>query len=116
MLEQLFGSKSVEKILFFLLVNETCYGAELSRRFQEALSPFQKGLDRLEQGGIVVSLLIGKTRIYQFNPRYPFLKELKAFLLQAYKFLPDSQKEEYYEPKKRTRPRRKGKQYQLLEK
>jgi hypothetical protein len=109
MLEPIFGTKNMEKVLFFLLMNQHCYGQQLSREFDEALSPFQKVLDRLENGGIVVSFLEGKTRSYQFNPRYPFLKELKSFLYKAYDFLPKEIKEKYYEPKIRKRPRRRGK-------
>ena len=109
MLESLFGGKNIEKVLFFLLVNQRCYGQQLCRSFNQALSPFQKALDRLEKGGVIVSIIEGKTRIYQINPRYPFLKELRAFLLKAYSFLPQEIKEHYYEPKIRKRPRRKGK-------
>jgi len=109
MLENLFGNKNIEKILFFLLMNDHCYGQQLSRNFRQALSPFQKALDRLEHGGFIVSFLSGKTRSYQFNPRYPFLHELKTFLKRNYEFLPQEIKEEYYEKKIRKRPRKKGK-------
>ena len=109
MLEAFFGGKNIEKILFFLLANVTCYASELSKIFGVALSPFQKALDRLEDGGILVSLLVGKTRVYQFNPRYPFLNEFKLFLTKAYEFMPQEFKDRYYEPKLRKRPRRKGK-------
>lgn len=109
MLESIFGGKNVEKVLFFLLINQRCYGQQLSRVFGQALSPLQKVLDRLESGNIIVSTLEGKTRVYQFNPRYPFLQELKNFLLKAYSFLPQEIKDKYYEPKIRKRPRRKGK-------
>lgn len=109
MLEALFGGKNIEKILFFLLCNQTCYGSQLAKTFEQALFPIQKALDRLENGGIIVSFLKGKTRIYQFNPRYPFLKELKALLEKAYTFFPNELKNKYYEPKIRKRPRRKGK-------
>lgn len=109
MLESLFGSKVLEKILFYLLVNNKCYGSQLNSIFEESLSSFQKGLDRLEFGGIIVSFLEGKTRVYQFNPRYPFLSELKSFLKKAYAFLPIELRERFYQPKIRKRPRRKGK-------
>ncbi|MCB1109401.1 MAG: winged helix-turn-helix transcriptional regulator [Chlamydiia bacterium] len=109
MLESLLGNKTVERILFYLLKNERCYGSELKGVFGGALSPFQKALDRLEEGGILVSFLVGKTRSYELNPRYPFLKELKTFLNKAYLFLPQEIKAKYYEPKIRKRPRRKGK-------
>lgn len=109
MLEPLFGGKNVEKVLFFLLKNERCYGRQLSLVFKQSLSPFQKVLDRLESGGILVSFLVGKTRMYQFNPRYPFLTELVEFLKRAYAFLPEDMKMQYYEQKSRKRPRKKGK-------
>ena len=109
MLEPIFGSKTIEKILFYLLINTRCYGSQLSRVFGESLSPFQKGLERLENGGVLVSFLEGKTRVYQFNPRYPFLSELKAFLQKAYEFLPPEFKDSFYQPLVRKRPRRKGK-------
>ena len=109
MLEILFGNKYVEKVLFYLLVNEKCFATELSKRFGTALSPWQKGLDKLELAGVLVSFSIGKTRVFQFNPRYAFLNELKALITKAYEFLPNTLKINYYEPKIRKRPRRKGK-------
>src|SRR3972149_11545808 len=99
MLEPIFGGKNIERVLFFLLINHRCYGRQLSCIFQQALSPIQKALDRLERGGIIVSFLEGKTRIYQFNPRYPFLQELKRLLDKAYVFLPQEFKDQYYEQK-----------------
>lgn len=109
MLEKLFGGKNIEKVFFFLLINQRCYGYQLSKIFNQPVSVFQKTLDRLKSGSIIVSFLEGKTRLYQFNPRYPFLKELKDFIAKAYEFLPQEQKDRYYEPVVRKRPRRKGK-------
>lgn len=109
MFEELFGNKYIEKILFFVLKNEKCYATELSRIFISSLSPIQKSLEKLENASILVSVLEGKTRIYLFNPRYPFLKELKELLIKAYDFLPEKIIAKYYEPKIRKRPRKKGK-------
>jgi len=109
MLEPLFGNKNIEKIFFFLIINKKCYGTQLSRIFDQALSPFQNSLDRLESGGILVSFLEGRVRNYQFNPRYPFLKELLKLIEKAYQFLPEELKHEYYEHRERRRPRKKGK-------
>lgn len=109
MLESIFGSKSLEKVLFFLLKNDRCYGQQLAKIFQQSVSTFQNSLDRLEGGGVIISILEGKTRIYQFNPRYPFLKEFQTFLEKAYSFLPEEMKERFYEPKIRKRPRKRGK-------
>ena len=109
MLESLFGNPEIEKVLFYLLTNETCYPSQLRSAFQMPLYSFQRALSRLEKGGIVVSHREGKTLLYQFNPRYPFLNELRIFLQKAYTFFPPEIREKYYEPVSRKRPRRQGK-------
>ncbi len=109
MLLSIFGSETVEKVLFYLLVNKTCFGSELSKTFQMPVSGIQRALMRLEMGGVIVSTTVGKTRVYQFNPRYPFFKELELFLKKAYSFLPEKEKKKFYETRVRKRPRRSGK-------
>lgn len=109
MLESLFGNPVIEKVLFFLVANQKCYPSQLKSAFQSPLYSFQRALGRLEKGGVIVSHREGKTLVYQFNPRYPFLKELEAFLEKAYVSLPEEIREKYYEPIIRKRPRRQGK-------
>lgn len=109
MLEYLFGNPVIEKVLFFLVANQKCYPSQLKNAFQAPLYSFQRALARLEKGGVVVSHREGKTLLYQFNPRYPFLKELEAFLQRAYECFPEDMREKYYEPMTRKRPRRQGK-------
>ena len=105
MLESLFGAEVIEKILFFLLINETGYGSMMSSRMNVPLYSVQRGLDRLEKGGILVSQRVGKTLIYRFNPRYPFLEELTNFLKTAYEALPSTHKAKYLSSTTRRRPR-----------
>jgi hypothetical protein len=107
MLEGLFGNIIIEKILFTLYVYGERYPLVMARTFQEPVNRFQQQLRRLENAGIIVSRLIGKVRVYTFNPRYPFLQELKALIAKAFEFLPEKEKDAYY--RKRTRPRRAGK-------
>jgi hypothetical protein len=95
MLECLFGNPVIEKVLFYLVVNQKCYPSQLKNTFQTPLYSFQRALERLERGGVIVSHKEGKTLIYQFNPRYPFLKELKSFLEKAYSFLPEDIQQKY---------------------
>jgi len=109
MLESLFGNVVIEMILFYLLINEECYPSQLKAVFQIRLFSFQRGLARLEKGGVIVSHRKGKTLLYQFNPRYPFLKELKSFLERAYDGFPQDVRDKYYEQMIRKRPRRQGK-------
>lgn len=107
MLEGLFGNPVVEKIFFTISVYNECYALGLAKTFDEPVNKFQQQLKRLEEGGIIVSRLVGRVRIYTFNPRYPFLEELNALISAAYEFIPGKEKERFYS--RRTRPRRAGK-------
>src|ERR1700728_4231171 len=96
MLETLFGSKTIKKILIFLFLNGKCYGTQLHRLFKTSLTPIQKALLRLEKGGIIESYYEGKTRLYHFNPTFPLLGELEQLLKKAYTLLPAHEKKGYY--------------------
>jgi len=107
MLEALLGNTTIEKILYCLSVYGDGYAKQMADLFGIPVNGVQQQLKRLEDGGVLVSQLKGKTRLYQFNPRYAFLKELKLLLDRAIELLPESEIDKYY--RKRTRPRRKGK-------
>jgi hypothetical protein len=107
MLVPLLGSKSSEKVLIFIEARDEGYAREISRFFSIALNPVQKQLNKLEMGGVLVSFPKGRTRIYIFNPRYPFLKELIKLLDKAITFYPEEEQERLLV--NRRRPQRKGK-------
>ena len=109
MLEYLFTNKNVEKILMYLGLHGKANASELSKTFNSALDPIQKTLRKLEEGGLLSSVLEGKTRVFQWNPRYPFIHEIKALALKAYTFLPLSIQKACYQSTKRKRPRKSGK-------
>ncbi|OHE75957.1 MAG: hypothetical protein A3F67_01405 [Verrucomicrobia bacterium RIFCSPHIGHO2_12_FULL_41_10] len=92
-----------------MLVNYKSYATELKEELEIPLYSIQIALARLEQGGILVRQSQGKTQVYQYNPRYPFLRELQAFLQKAYDSLPEALRKRFYEAPVRKRPRRKGK-------
>jgi DNA-binding transcriptional ArsR family regulator len=107
MLEKLFGSKTAERVLMYLFVYQEGYPTEISRVFSLSLSMIQKQLQKFEEGGILASRLRGKVRIYQWNPRYPYLNEVKKLLAKNFEYLPENIKDRFY--RQRTRPRRKDK-------
>jgi DNA-binding transcriptional ArsR family regulator len=109
MLEYLFANKNVEKILIYLSLHEKANATELARAFSSSLDPIQKTLKKLEEGGLLVSFLEGRTRVFQWNPRYPFLQEIQKLADKAYTFLPLDLQESQYQLNKRKRPRRTGK-------
>jgi len=110
MLKPIVGNDTMEKVLFSLEYFGKTYSTELSKTFNIPVNGIQQQLERLEIGGIAVSTMVGKTRLYQFNPRYPFLKELRILINKAIEFIPEKEIEEKYI--KRTRPRMKGKPYE----
>ncbi|MBD3272195.1 MAG: ArsR family transcriptional regulator [Elusimicrobia bacterium] len=107
MLEAIFGSPVTEKILFYLYVYKTGYMRGMSRLFNIPFSTMVNQLDRLENGGIIVSKKEGTVRLYSLNPRYPFIRELEILLQRAKNALSEEEVDKYY--RMRTRPRRKGK-------
>jgi len=107
MLEGIVGSKSSEQVLIFLAARESGYATEIARFFDADLYAIQKQLERLENSEILVSGNVGRTRVYQFNPRYPFLNELKSLLEKALGFYPEEIRESLL--MNRRRPRKKDK-------
>lgn len=107
MLESLFGSKSRERVLIFLQAREEGYAREIARFFNTDYYPIYDQLGKLENSGVIVSQSVGRTIIFQFNPRYALLKELSALLEKAISFYPDDVQEQLL--RNRRRPRRRGK-------
>ncbi|MDP2975723.1 MAG: hypothetical protein Q8N45_05855, partial [Anaerolineales bacterium] len=69
------------------------------------LDPIQKQLEKLELGGVLVCRTAGRTRLYTFNPRYPFLNELKSLLEKALSFYPEEERENLVMVRRRSRRR-----------
>ena len=107
MIEYLLGSLSKERILTFLTARKEGYAREISLFYNTNLSPIQIQLDNMEKDGVLVSKSVGKTKLFVFNPRYPFRKELIALIEKSISFLPESEKEKLLII--RRRPRRKHK-------
>lgn len=106
-LNELFGSQAGEKTLLFMEAFGSGYASQIRDTFGISLSEIQKQLQKFERGGILVSRLIGKTRVFEWNPRFMFLKELRSLLRKALDYLPAEYQEKYFV--KRRRPRRTGK-------
>ncbi len=107
MLKPLFGSDVREKVLIFLFARDSGYPAEIAAFFKLSISQIQSQLDILENGSVLTSQLIGRTRVYEFNPRYAFLRELKMLLEKALSFYPAAMQESL--KRNRRRPRRRNK-------
>jgi hypothetical protein len=103
MLEPLLGSRDKERVLVYLLSHQKGYAREMARAFGAAPAPIQVQLAHLEAAGVVYSELLGRTRLYCLNPRYPFLKELRALLEKALRFYPADELTALAVPRRRPR-------------
>ncbi len=107
MLEKILGSVTAERVLFYLTAYGEGYATGIAKTFGIPLNMVQKQFARFEEAGLLAATLKGRTKVYTWNPRYPFLKEFKAYLEKAFEFVPHDEKEKYY--LERRRPRRGGK-------
>jgi len=107
MIETLLGSKNAERVLIYVFAREEGYAREIASFYQTDLKPIQLQLDKFEKSGVLVSRSVGRTRPYVFNPRYPFLNELKRLLEKALSFYPQEERDELM--MNRRRPRARGK-------
>ena len=107
MIEVLLGSKNAERVLIYIFAREEGYPREIAGFYGTDLKSIQMQLDKFEKSGVLASRAVGRTRPYVFNPRYPFLSELKALLEKTLSFYSAKEQEEL--TMNRRRPRAKGK-------
>jgi hypothetical protein len=107
MLEAILGSTSAERVLFFIVARQSGYATEIAKTFDTDLSPIQKQLDRMERDGLLVNQVVGRTRVYSFNPRFAFKEELESLIIKALELSPVKLQEKLLLD--RRRPRKKNK-------
>lgn len=107
MLESILGSKNAERVLIYIFAREEGYAREIAGFYKTDLKSIQMQLDKFEKSGVLASRTVGRTRPYVFNPRYPFLNEVKALLEKALSFYTENEREELI--MNRRRPRARGK-------
>ena len=106
MLDALFGNATAAKVLAFISMNRDSYAQELADRFGLSLSMVQNQLIRLADGGVLVAVSRGRTRLYSLNPRFALARDLEAMLRRAVELMPERERERYIA---RRRPRARGK-------
>ncbi len=107
MLQTLLGSRSSEQVLIFLLARNEGYPTEIAEFYDADLYAIQRQLEKMESSNILVSRKVGRTRVYEFNPRYALLEELKSILEKALSYYPEEIREDLM--MNRRRPRRSDK-------
>lgn len=107
-LQTLLGGKAASKVLLFIENYGEGYASQIAKTFAMPLSEVQKQLTKFEEAGILVSRMLGPSRMYTWNPRDPALGGLRVLLRETLeKGIPDATLQRFY--RQRQRPRRKGK-------
>jgi len=106
-LEALFGNRTAAKLMLYLFHYGEAYARGAARDLGIAVSAVQRQLDKFESAGLLVSRMVGNTRVYTFNPKQPATAKLKDLVGVFYEALSIKDREHLFPT--RRRPRRKGK-------
>jgi hypothetical protein len=88
MLRALFGTPTAERVLLYMAYFEEGYAGAIARMFRLPLFSVQRQLRKFENSRILVSSRQGRIRMFQFNPRYPAIEELRALLEKMIEIMP----------------------------
>ena len=83
MIENILGNKTLEKILLSIQKDGDCYANGVARKYKLPLFAVQNQLRKMEKTGVLKSRRYANVKIFEFNPKYPLLDELKALLQKA---------------------------------
>lgn len=106
-LEAIFGNRTAANVLLFIENYESGYASKIAETYSSPVSVVQDQLRRLEAASVLVSRTVGRTRVFEFNPRNPSVTNLRKFLADELESLPASLTKRYF--RERQRPRRAGK-------
>lgn len=101
-----FGSQTRTRLLLALGLLGQSYARELARLLGASLSAVQKGLASLERDGLIAGRLVGRTRLFQLDPRYFAAAQLEDLITRLTAADPDIKTRA---AELRRRPRRGGK-------
>ena len=106
-LAALFGNRTAAKLMLYLFHYAEAYARGAARDLGIAVSAVQRQLDKFECAGLLVSRMVGNTRLFSFNPRQPATAKLKELIRVYYESMTVEEREQLFLT--RRRPRRKGK-------
>lgn len=106
-LEAIFGNRTAALVLLFIQAYGEGHALRMAKTYELGLNMTQRQLKRLEGNGVLVSRLVGNTRVFTFNERSPTVRNLRNFLATELELLPEDDVRKYF--RQRQRPRRTGK-------
>tara|TARA_R110002072_G_scaffold1409_4_gene11956 strand:- start:1149 stop:1529 length:381 start_codon:yes stop_codon:yes gene_type:complete len=106
-LDAILGNPTAARVLMYLENYDSGYAKRISDTFEIPVNMVQDQLKKFEAAGVLTSSTVGRTRVFEFNPRNPTAKNLRTFLSSELDGLPEALIKKYF--RDRQRPRRSGK-------
>jgi hypothetical protein len=106
-IEFIFGNDSAEKVLLHIFHYGEIHASGIAKDYEVAITPIKKQLERFEEGGLLKSKVFGRSRVYSFNEKSPWVKPIKEILSIAYNSISIKDRQLIFG--ERRRPRQKGK-------
>ena len=106
-LDAIFGNRTAACVLLYLQNYSSGYASKIARTYDMPVSIVQDQLIKLELAGVLISGKVGRTRVFEFNPRNPTSRRLGNFLAAELKAMPNEIVRDFF--RDRRRPRRTGK-------
>ena len=75
-----FGSVTRTRVLLALHLTGGSHARELARMLEAPLAGVQNALRTLERDGLVAGRSVGRTRLFEVNPRYFAIRDLRPYL------------------------------------
>jgi sugar-specific transcriptional regulator TrmB len=89
MMSSPFGGQTRTRVLLALVLLTQSYPRELARVLDVPVAGVQAALRGLDRDGLVAGRLVGRTRLYDLNPRYFARDELRRYLARLSEGAPD---------------------------
>jgi hypothetical protein len=107
MLEAIFGNRTAERVFLHIYHYGEVHARAIADDYGVVVNPIRSQIEKFENAGILVGKAAGRTRLYSFNKKSPFVKPLQELLKIAYESIPIEEREVLFAA--RRRPRKKGK-------
>jgi|JI9StandDraft_2_1071091.scaffolds.fasta_scaffold1192757_1 predicted transcriptional regulator len=112
MLVSILGNKTAEKVMLHLFHYNESHASAISNDLSIPLTPVVAQLKRFEEGGILISKQVGRSRVYSFNQKSNYYKPLQDLVRIAYESIPLSERQKLF--KKSRKPRKSSKILKML--
>lgn len=106
-LQGILGNVTAERVLLHLFHYGEIHASAIASDYGMSVTPILRQLERLEQAGLLVAKQVGRSRVYQFDPRSPIATALKNLVQVVYEGIPLRDRQKLFAA--RRRPRMKNK-------